>query len=212
MLHTVRSGSESIRNCWKLIHNLSMGALNVISYICLFCLTSLITSYSASLTSKYLQFSSQKESPLEKASNHAILKSPAAVSLKSFTICSSIYVRFFRGYQTFYTLRRNTTDSLWFSLSVYNQDILKELYTVRITHLSGSVYSKTGQELKLRPHEWSHACSTIDVESGHILVVVNGITVFDTILNSNTFTDNLPTVFQNKLILGLSQEVFSELK
>ena len=39
-------------------------------------------------------------------------------------------------------------------------------------------------------------------------MVVNGITVFDTILNSNTFTDNLPTVFQNKLILGLSQEVF----
>ena len=110
--------------------------------------------------SSYLQFSNQLQPLYEKATNFAILESKDLGELPSsiFTICGSIYIGFYRGFPTFYTVRRNDGETLWFSLSIANQDTTGEIYQPAITYFGGSVMSKTGGKFRLRPHGWSHAC------------------------------------------------------
>ena len=170
----------------------------------------LIIQFSKAETSKYLQFSNQREAILDEATNYAILKSGTLNELPSsrFTICSSIYVAFFRGYQSFYTVRKNDHDTLWFSLNFENQYLTEGIYKSVIFYYGGSVFSNTDGQLRLKPHAWSHACTTVDVESGHVMVVINGILTHNMTINSKDFTDNVPTVFKRNLILGISQRKF----
>ena len=72
-------------------------------------------------TTKVLEFSNQKEDVQIQATTYATLKSEHRLESGKFTICSSIYIGYFRGYQAFYTLRRNET--LWFSLMITEQDL-----------------------------------------------------------------------------------------
>ena len=161
-------------------------------------------------TSKFFKFSNQEDPLLITATNFATLKSEDLGHLPEsrFTICGSIYIGFYRSYQTFYTLRRNYQDKLWFSLTINNQNTAKELYTTVISYFGGSVFPNMGAKLRLRPHAWSHACTTVDVKSGHVVVVINGILTHNTTISSKDFTDNVPLVFQNKLVLGIRQEKF----
>ena len=163
--------------------------------------------------SRYLQFSNQSEPLSRKASSFAILNSGDLRVLQSsiFTICGSIYISFFRGYPTFYTLRRNDGKTLWFSLAIGNQDTKDEIYLTIFMYYGGSVVSNTGGKLRLRPHAWSHACTTVDVESGHVTVVIIGILTHNVTISSKDFTGNVPTVFQNNLVLGVKQYKFSGL-
>ena len=161
-------------------------------------------------TSKYLKFSNQNETPVDKATNYATLKSGILDELPSarFTICSSIYISFFRGYQSFYNLLKNDHKTLWFSLLIESQDTTKGKYFSFISYYGGFIISNTGGELNLRPHDWSHACTTVDVESGHIMVAINGVLTHNTTITSNHFTNNLPTFFSKNLVIGLCQEKY----
>ena len=69
--------------------------------------------------------------------------------------------------------------------------------------------SGTGAELNLKPHAWSHACNTVDVESGYVMVVMKGVITQNTTITSKDFTESVQTVFQNNLVLGLGKEKFS---
>ena len=84
--------------------------------------------------SKYLRFSNQKAATFTKATNYATLQSGGSdvISSKRFTLCGSIYIGFFRGYQAFYTVRKNDQRTLWFSVGLYNQDLSEETYTPSI--------------------------------------------------------------------------------
>ena len=168
-------------------------------------------SYSDEVTSIYLKFSNQSEHFYEKAINFAILESADLNELSSslFTICGSIYIGFYRDVQSFYAVRRNNGETLWFSLSIPNQDTTEEVYTPIIFYFGGSVTSNTGGKLRLRPHAWSHACTTVDVESGHVTVAINGIITHNTTISSKDFTGNVSTVFQNNLVLGVRQQNFA---
>ena len=168
-------------------------------------------SYSDKVESKYLQFSNQSQVLSEKATNFATLESRDLRELPSsqFTICGSIYIGFYRGVPSFYTVRRNGGEKLWFSLYISNQDITEEVYTLIFAYFDGGVLSNSGGKLRLRPHAWSHACTTVDVKSGHVTVVINGILTHNTTIRSKDFTDNVPTVFQNNLVLGVKQEKYS---
>ena len=66
-----------------------------------------VQTFSEKVTSKYLKFSNQSEIFRQKATNFAILESGDSGKLTSsiFTICGSIYIGFYRGYQAFYTVR-----------------------------------------------------------------------------------------------------------
>ena len=167
-------------------------------------------SYSEKVVSTYLQFSNQLEPELKEATNFAILESGDLGELPSskFTICGSIYIAFYRGVPTFYTVRKNDHTTVWFSLSINNQDTTEEIYKPFFNYFGGNSYPKTGSRLRLRPQAWSHACTTVDVSSGHVTVVINGILTHDTTIDSKDFTDNVPTLFQNNLVLGVRQSQY----
>ena len=156
----------------------------------------------------YLKFSDQKDNVLKEASNFAYLKSGVKMELPSnrFMICGSIFIRYFRSsFQTFYTMRRNDHRTLWFSLSVA-QDLLSETYLIYFWYIGKVLVSKT--RLNLRPHAWSHACTSVDMDTGQVLVVFNGIVTHDKIINSKDFRDNIPLVFAKNLFLGAHQDKF----
>ena len=167
-------------------------------------------SFSEKVKSKYFQFSNQLKPLLQKATNFAILKSKDLSQLPSskFTICGSIYIGYYRGYQAFYTVRRNDHATLWFSLGINNQDTKEEVYSPVLFYFGGDVISNTGNKLRLRPHAWSHACTTLDVESGYVTVVINGILTHNTTISSLGLAGNVPTIFQKNLVLGVLQFKF----
>ena len=111
------------------------------------------------------------------------------MSFGKFTICGSIYIGFFRGRQTFYTVRKSIQHTLWFALSIWEQDTSKGVYKSEIYYFGGSVFSNTGGKVTLIPHAWSHACTTVDAESGHVTVVINGILAYNMTIGSKDFTE-----------------------
>ena len=96
-----------------------------------------------------------------------------------------------------------------FFLSLFNQDTTEEVYRPDFSYFGGSVLSNTGGKLRLRPHAWSHACTTVNEESGHVTVVINGILTHNMTISSKDFTGNVPTVFQKHLVLGIYQYKYS---
>ena len=116
--------------------------------------------YSNKVKSKYLQVSTQSQPLSDKATNFAIINSEDLGELQSskLSICSSIYINFFRCQAAFYTLRRNNGQTLWFSLYISNQDTKQELYNMGFKYFGGSARSNTGGKLRVRTHAWSHAC------------------------------------------------------
>ena len=112
-------------------------------HLILFCFFTL--SASEPNTFKYLQFSNQKEIPNLTSRNFATLMSGTLDTLLpiKFTICGSIFIAFFREGTSFYTLRLQDQETLWFSLAFENQDKLKEVYTTSLYYFHGALYSNT---------------------------------------------------------------------
>ena len=84
-------------------------------YLCFIFSSICVQLYSSStVTPAFLKFSNQEGPPLNEATNYALLKSGALDTLPSdgFTICGSMYIAFLRGYQSFYTLRKNDHETL----------------------------------------------------------------------------------------------------
>ena len=161
--------------------------------------------------SKYIKFSNQRETVLDEARNFATLQSGGSGVLPSniFTICGSIYIGYFRSEQNFYTLRGNDQKILLISLNILHQDIAEERYDSTIYYFGGNILPNPGRKLRLRPHAWSYACTTMDVESNHMLVVINGILTHNTTITSINLTDNVPKMLQGNLIIGTIQTKFA---
>ena len=158
----------------------------------------------------YLEFSNQKELPEVQATNYAILNggSTRKQSVRNFTICGTIFIGYLRGRQAFYTMRQNGTDVLWLSLSLTNSKDLSDGYDAYFNIIGGSSYNI--RKVALRPHGWSHACTSVDT-SGHVLVVINGVLTHDvnTTLQS---PGHIFTKFEDNLVLGVSWTQFSRLE
>ena len=103
------------------------------------------------VTSTYLQFSNQTEVPLNEATNFVTLNSVDLVRLpsKRFTLCGSIFIRYFRSSQSFYTVRHSAQDKLWLSLAIENQEIKEERYTPVVYRFGSASVSNTGARLSL---------------------------------------------------------------
>ena len=160
---------------------------------------------------QYFKFADQSKPVLAGAQNYAVLKEePTSTDgsikapLDEFTICSSAYIGYFRGHQAFYTLRKSEEDILWFSLYINSQDLESGSYTSIFAYFGNSKLSKLKQ-LKLKPHDWSHACTSIDRSSRRVFSVINGVLVHDQIVNVDVFWENFPPVFQGSLLLGTAQ-------
>ena len=126
---------------------------------------------SSSAEFNYLKFTNQEESVCTAATNFSTLESGGSglSPNKIFTICGSIYIGYFRGYQSFYTLRKTGQETLWYSFSLYSQQISEVIYMPVIFYFGSSLFPNTGGKLRLRPHAWFHACTTLDTESGHAI-------------------------------------------
>ena len=158
--------------------------------------------------SRSFKFSNQTEAVLKKATNYATLQSGPTKYLpsKKFTICASIYIGFFRSFQSFYTIRENLEDRLWFGLSAEYMNLEEGTYKPIITYFGGAWFSNTGNQLALRPHAWSHACTAVDGETGQVTVVINGVTTHDTKFRGEGLVlSDEPLTFEGKLFLGLYQ-------
>ena len=160
----------------------------------------------SSVRTKYFEFSTQKEKAVQLSVNFATLKSPVtgALPLNGFTICGSIRIGYFRYRQAFYTLRRDYHSDLWFSLYIYKQDLFDQTYKITFAYNGGSVYPNTEAELSLRPHAWSHACTTINRNSGRVTVVINGQLLINVTVDKHVL-ENAPSNLQNSLVLGVRQ-------
>ena len=90
-----------------------------------------------------------------------------------------------------------------YSLIIDIQDTKEESYSSSISYDGGSVYSNTGKHLKLKLHDWSHACTNLNVKTIHVMVVINGMLIHNRTINSEDFTDNSPTTLQNNLLIGI---------
>ena len=116
--------------------------------------------------------------------------------------CSFSYVpssSSFRGPQAFFTLRRNGTDDLWFSL------FLIKANQADLSYYGGSLISSSKTKLGLEAHRWSHACAYMDGTNGLVLVYMNGRLVFNVTMNGTDFAfAGREVVFSGKLILGAS--------
>ena len=161
---------------------------------------------------KYFKFADQAKPVLAGAENYAVLKEEPIFtdesinkpSLDEFTICSSVYIGFFRGHQAFFTLRKNREHTLWFSLYINSQDLGSVSYTSIFAYFGNSKLSKSKQ-LKLKPHNWSHACASLDRSSRRVFIVINGVLVHDHIVNVDIFWEHFPPVFEGNLLLGAAQ-------
>ena len=169
---------------------------------CLFVVTSLLRDASGI---QFLEFSSQNETAIKAGQNYAILNEGSSnLNATAFTICSSIKVSFFRGYQAFYTMRQNGTDNLWFSLTIHNQYLSG--YVVTFNYFGSDVFSAA--KLHLRPHGWSHACTSVD-SSGHVLVVINGVLTHNTTVGN---PENMKHGFKGNLMLGAAWFYYTKLE
>ena len=161
---------------------------------------------------QYFKFADQAKAVLRTgARNYAVLKEEPIFTdgsikapLDEFTICSSVYIGYFRGHQAFYTLRQNKEDTLWFSLYINSQDMESGSYTSIFAYFGNSKFSNS-KELKLKPHDWSHACTSLDRRSRRVFVAINGVLVHDQIVDVDVFWENFPPVFEGNLLLGVTQ-------
>ena len=194
-----------VENSRKKIYSLDLSKTSV---RLLFLIACLIASASAEIAvkTKYLRFSTQKENVIEAPLNFATLNSPVTGSLplSGFTICGSIRIGYFRHRQAFYTIRRDDPLELWFSLHIFQQDISDQTYQPVFAYNGDEVYPNTGAKLGLRPHAWSYACTTINMNSRHVIVVINGQMLINITVAKHVL-ENAPSDLQNSLVLGVSQ-------
>ena len=158
---------------------------------------------------KKLQFSTQVGVVTEVPQTYATLKSGTkGVSItKTFTICCSIYIGYFRTRPAFFTMRADGKVKLWFSLFISEQDILTNIYSVNFQYYDSSVMSSRtpGKELFLRPHAWSHACTAVNANTGNVTVVITGIVTHDVVIKSKEFLANTGVSLEKNLVLGIRQ-------
>ena len=124
---------------------------------------------------------------------------------RKFTICASIFIGHHHRYQTFFSVRKNEENGkdLWFSLTVeelfFNEGYNIALYSSTASHFNREV----NQKIVLRFFDWSHACLSLDADTGHTVVAVNGVITHDSVFKD--LCTKGPLVFRDKLFLGLRE-------
>ena len=114
---------------------LQSGGVSILVALIMFTVFPILTAQVLEKTS-YLKFSDQEELVLREATNFAILESGVQMELPTnrFMICGSIFIRYYRGYEAFYTVRKNDHSTLWFSLHV-SLDLLSETYDIYFKYI-----------------------------------------------------------------------------
>ena len=119
-----------------------------------------------------------------------------------FTICSSVYIRFFLS-RVFFIQVYKEDGFIWFNYYLQDQDINSGTYTGYI-FFSGTALKFNG-EIKIQPHSWFHGCIALDTETKKLNLVVNGNHIYGTVLEKESAlkTDKPASLKVSNLILPL---------
>ena len=79
-------------------------------------------------------------------------------------------------------------------------------YNVLLAYNGGGEFGNA-ETLSLRPHAWSHACTS--VHGGIVTVVINGILTHEVVIEMEKFGEKFVVALQNNIILGLGETKFS---
>ena len=90
-------------------------------------------------------------------------------------------------------------------MAIWSQNQVKQSYNMFINVFENSYSSNTGGFVGVKPFSWSHACTTVDLTTGRVTNVINGILTHDVNITSKDFVDNVPEAFDNNLALGVVQ-------
>jgi hypothetical protein len=117
------------------------------------------------------------------------------------TICSSIFIGLFRESHAIIHVNANENDT-WVSLWIVEQYKSEQKYSSWL-HILGKWIDLSGQmdSMGLRPWVWSHACISINVETRQLVVVMNGIELFNFSVGTE-FVNKKPRDLRDKLLFG----------
>ena len=112
---------------------------------------------------------------------------------KSFTVCSSVWIKFKTTDISFFQIYKNEQPWFNFLLMEMHSEHKGEIYFGGyIMVIDDSVLiPMEKQTILVSPHSWAHGCLSVDTISGELLVIINGITIFNDISEPlvNTFGD-----------------------
>ena len=98
----------------------------------------------------------------------------------SFTICSSVHLNFITSPIVFYQLYQDDGKP-WFNLYIQpDRDLKKFRERIIIEYVIN--FLATPEIVPIEPNSWYHGCTALDTVTGHILVVINGQTIFDNVV------------------------------
>ena len=111
-----------------------------------------------------------------------------------FTICSSIYIKYFLTYTNFIqTFKKDGSN--WFTYFVQAHDFTgshgKSGTYVGYIFFNG-VYIGISGLISIRPHSWFHGCISLDVNSKKLTLVVNGQLGYENELLTQNMKEDKP--------------------
>ena len=117
--------------------------------------------------------------------DYAVLAQDRKMDLPfSFTICSSVHLNFMVSAIFFYQLYQEDGKP-WFNTFIqgYQRDTNKFQEKVELTYYKElSDIENTSNPMPIMPNSWYHGCTTLDTNTGHMKVVVNGHVIIDQII------------------------------
>ena len=112
-----------------------------------------------------------------------LAEDPISNLSSSFTICSSIQMRFLVTSQPFFILWSENLDVCLLNLIIYFQrrtDPFSEHFFANAGFESGLSKLNFGDvHVPIIPHSWYHACLGVNTLQGSFRVVVNGLNIYD---------------------------------
>ena len=124
----------------------------------------------------------------------------------SFTICSSIYLKYVLSRTYFIqTFKKDGTN--WFNYYIQGHDFSgshgQSGTYVGYIFFNG-VYIGISGLIAIRPHSWFHGCIALDVNNKMVTLVVNGVLVYESEVDTQTeMKEEKPNSLKGKIGLGV---------
>ena len=111
----------------------------------------------------------------------SLVSDPAGDFPDSFTICSSVHLKFLTTIQPFFQLY-SEDGRPWINLFIYAVRDLVNMYERFALVYDDEIHIFYDIPIPISPHTWFHACTGLDTDTGHLRVVINGFTVVDEVI------------------------------
>jgi hypothetical protein len=157
-------------------------------------------------TVSYFDFGGNHESSQP---SYAVLgKDPNKDLSPQFSICSSIFITFFKNPAFFQISRDNGKN--WIQLTLNSQDLRTQTYSVSFIYNNMESILTFAGNISIRPRAWSHCCLSLDLEAKKLGLMVNGISLFDGKLDiKRKISEDKIKNLEGKLEIGSLQKLLT---